>query len=73
MELNDGRRANEVCAATSEEKPAALVRRWTVPRHEGSACGDPGSGDETKAGRGGLGVLKEALEEPPTTAGGSRT
>ena len=61
---------HEACAATAEEKPAALVRRWTVPRHEGPVCGDQGSGDETEAGRGGLGALKEALEEPPTTGGG---
>ena len=73
MERDDGWRANEACAAIAEEKPAALVRRWTVSRHEGPACGDPGSVDETEAGRGGLGALKESLEEPPTTGGGPRT
>ena len=54
-------------------KPAALVNRWTVSRHEGPACGDPGSVDETEAGRGGLGAQKMSLEEPPTTGGGPRT
>ena len=73
MERDDGRRANKACAATAEEKPAARVRHWTASRHKGPACGDPGSGDETEAGRGGLGALKEALEEPPTTGGGPRT
>ena len=73
MERDDGRRANEASAATAEEKPAALVRRWTVSRHQGPDCGDPGSGDETEAGRGGLGALKEALELPPTTGGGPQT
>ena len=63
MERNDGRRANEACAATAEEKPAALVNRWTVSRHEGPACGDLGSVNETEAGRGGLGAQKEPLEE----------
>ena len=67
MERDDGRRANEACSAT------APVRRWTVSRHKGPAYGDPGSGDETEAGRGGLGALKEVLEEPPTTGGGPRT
>ena len=73
MERDEGWRANEACAATAEEKPAALVRHWTGPRHEGPACGDPGSGDKTEAGRVGLGAMKEALEEPPTTGGGPRT
>ena len=73
MERDEGWRANEACAATAEEKLAALVRRWTVSRHKGPACGDPGSGDETEAGRGGLGAMKEALEEPPTTGGSPRT
>ena len=67
MERDDGRRANEACTATAEEKPTALVNRWTVSRHEGPACEDPGSIDETEAGRGGLGAQKESLEEPPTT------
>ena len=49
------------------------MRRWTVSRHEGPACKDPGSVDETEAGRGGLGALKESLEEPQTTGGGPRT
>ena len=70
MERDDGRRANKACAATAVEKPAALVNHWTVPRHEGPACGDPGSVDETEAGRGGLNALKESLEEPPTTGRG---
>ena len=73
MERDDGRRANEASAATAKEKPAALVRHWTATRHEGPACGDPGSVDKTEARRGGLGALKEALEEPPTTGGGPRT
>ena len=73
MERNDGRRANEPCAATAEEKPAALVNRWTVSRHEGPAWGDPGSVDETEAGGGGLGTQKESLEEPPTNGGGPGT
>ena len=73
MECDDGQCANEACAATAEEKPAALVNRWIVSRHEGPACGDPGSADETEAGRGGLVAQKESLEEPPTTGGGPRT
>ena len=44
-----------------------------MPMHERPACGDPGSGDETEAGRGGLGTLKGALEEPLTTGGSPRT
>ena len=73
MERDDGRRANEACAATAKEKPAALVRCWTVSRHEVPACGDPGSVDDTEAGRGGLGALKVPLEESPITGGGPRT
>ena len=73
MEREDGRRANEACSATAEEKPAALVNRWIVSRHEGPACGDPGSADETEAGRGGLVVQKESVEETLTTGGGPRT
>ena len=58
---------------TAKEKPAALMNRWTVSRHEGPACGDPGSVDETEVGRGGLGAQKESLEEPPTAGGGPQS
>ena len=73
MERDDGRRAKEACTATAEEKLAALVNRWIVSRHEGPACGDPGSADETVAGRGGLVVREEPPKEPSTTGGGPRT
>ena len=49
------------------------MNRWIASRHEGPACGDPGSADETVAGRGGLAEQKESLEEPPTTEGGPQT
>ena len=73
MEREDGRRAKEACAAIAEEKLAVLVNRWIVSRHEGPACGDPGSADKTAAGRGGLAGREEPPEEPPTTGGGPRT
>ena len=59
--------------ATTGEKPTALVKRWTVSRHEGPACGDPGSADEAVAGRGGLDGWEEPPEEPPTIGGGPQT
>ena len=49
------------------------MNRWIVSRHEGPACGDLGSADETVAGRGGLAGREEPPEEPPTTGGGPRT
>ena len=49
------------------------MNRWIVSRHEGPACGDPGSDDETVAGRGGLVGREEPPEEPPTSGGGPRT
>ena len=53
MAREDGQRAKEDCSATAEEKPAALVNRRRVSRHEAVACGDPGSGAEIEAGAGG--------------------
>ena len=50
-------------APTKPAQPPPRRNQPPVSRHKGPACGDPGSGDETEAGRGGLGALKEALEE----------
>ena len=66
----DGRRANEACEATADEKPAALVKRRRVSSHEAAACGDPGSADETKAGTGGSDGQEGPLEGPATAGGG---
>ena len=49
------------------------MNRRIVSRHEGPACGDPGSVDETVAGRGGLVRWEEPPEEPPISGGGPRT
>ena len=59
--------------ATVEEKPAALVKRLRVSRHEDEALGDPGKGSETEAGAGGRGGGVEPPEEPATGEGGRQT
>ena len=69
----DGRRAKEAWEATVEEKPAALVKRRSVFRHEGEAYGDPGKAPETVAGAKGLGAPEEPLEVPATDGGGPET
>ena len=73
MAREDGRRAKEACAATSNKKPAALVKRRRASRHEAVACGDPGSGDETEAGAGGRDGRGGLLEGPATAGGGLET
>ena len=69
----DGRRASEDCSATAEEKPAAVVHRWRVARHEAWADGDPGREDETEASSRGLDGTAGTLEEPAKAGPGSRT
>ena len=69
----DGRRAKEACEAAVKEKPAALVKRRRVSKHEVEACGDPGSADETEAGAGGRGIPAEPLEVSATAGGGPET
>ena len=69
----DGWRANEACEATADEKPAALVKRRRVSRHEAVACGDPGSADETDAGTGGRDGREGRLEVPVTAGRGPKT
>ena len=56
-----------------EEKPAALVKRRRVSRHEAEALGDLGKGSETEAGAGGHGGGAEPPEEPATGEGGLQT
>ena len=73
MAREDGRRAKEACSSTFDEKPAALVYRQRVSRHEAAACGDPGSGAETEAGAGGRDDLGGSPEGPATAVGGPET
>ena len=59
----DGQHAKEACEATAGEKPAALVKRLKVSRHEAVAWGDPGRADEIEAGAGGRDGRAGPLEE----------
>ena len=73
MTREDGRSAKEAYSATADKKPAALVNRRRVSRHEAVACGDPGSGAEIEAGAGGWDDLGGSPEEPATAEGGPET